>query len=182
MAVRRRRTTRRRTRRVSRRRRTTRRRRRVVRRRRKARRVSIRGSRAQVFNGTKTKVKTTGQTKVKSPHFLFATVLHFSFVGEIFNLFDNVMILWVWPHEEQAWQDCLQESQRCWKESLQEKRFGKMDQSFHASPKEPQTQGIRCMQEGNCILQGSHAPLQGISHVTILSRVFSHRQRLFKLH
>merc|ERR1712173_133240 len=31
--------------------------------RRRTRRVSIRGSRAQVFNGTKQKVKTTGQTK-----------------------------------------------------------------------------------------------------------------------
>merc|ERR1739848_793712 len=51
------------TRRVSRKRRTTRRKRRVVRRRRKARRVSIRGSRIQVWNGTKQKVKTTGQTK-----------------------------------------------------------------------------------------------------------------------
>merc|ERR1711879_645079 len=57
MGTRRRRTTRRR---VTRRRRTTRRRR-VVRRRR--RRVSVRGSRAQVFRGTKAKVKTTGQTK-----------------------------------------------------------------------------------------------------------------------
>merc|ERR1712224_908602 len=54
---RRRRTTRRR---VVRRRRTTRRRR-VVRRRR--RRVSVRGTRSQVFRGTKLKVKTTGQTK-----------------------------------------------------------------------------------------------------------------------
>merc|ERR1712183_435229 len=36
---------------------------RVVRRRRKARRVSIRGTRAQVWRGTRTKVKTTGQTK-----------------------------------------------------------------------------------------------------------------------
>merc|ERR1712025_68656 len=47
-------------RRVVRRRRTTRRRR-VVRRRR--RRVSVRGSRSQVFRGTKLKVKTTGHTK-----------------------------------------------------------------------------------------------------------------------
>merc|ERR1739838_954852 len=68
-------------------------------------------------------------------------------------------------HEEQARKDCLQESQRCWKESLQEKRFGQMDQSFHASTKEPRIEGIRCMQERNQILQGSHAPLQGISHV-----------------
>merc|ERR1712046_290841 len=37
-------------------------RRRVVRRR-KARKVSIRGSRAQVYRGTRQKVKTTGQTK-----------------------------------------------------------------------------------------------------------------------
>merc|ERR1739844_122184 len=36
---------------------------RVVRRRRKSRRVSIRGSRAQVFNGTRQKVKNTGQKK-----------------------------------------------------------------------------------------------------------------------
>merc|ERR1712198_178752 len=36
---------------------------RVVRRRRKARRKSIRGTRAQVWNGTREKVKTTGQTK-----------------------------------------------------------------------------------------------------------------------
>merc|ERR1719281_634278 len=55
---RRRRTTRRR---VTRRRRRTRRKRVVRRRRRK--RVSVRGSRAQVFRGTKAKVKTTGQTK-----------------------------------------------------------------------------------------------------------------------
>merc|ERR1719510_1427576 len=60
--ARRRRTTRRRTtrRRTTRRRRTKRRR--VVRRRRK-KRVSVRGSRAQVWRGTKEKVKTTGQTK-----------------------------------------------------------------------------------------------------------------------
>merc|ERR1719318_661077 len=51
------------TRRVSRKRRVTRRKRRVVRRRRKARRVSIRGSRSQVWKGSRTKVKTTGQTK-----------------------------------------------------------------------------------------------------------------------
>merc|ERR1712046_397511 len=57
MGTRRRRTTRRR---VTRRRRT--RRKRVVRRRRR-KRVSVRGSRAQVFRGTKAKVKTTGQTK-----------------------------------------------------------------------------------------------------------------------
>merc|ERR1712244_117282 len=48
-------------RRVSRRRRVTRRKR-VVRRR-KARKVSIRGTRAQVFRGTRQKVKTTGQSK-----------------------------------------------------------------------------------------------------------------------
>merc|ERR1712110_419938 len=48
------------TRRVSRKRRTTRKRR-VVRRRKKH--VSIRGTRTQVWNGTRTKVKTTGQTK-----------------------------------------------------------------------------------------------------------------------
>merc|ERR1712066_610045 len=58
MAARRRRTTRR----VSRKRRTTRKRR-VVSRRHKARRVSVRGSRAQVWNGTRAKVKTTGQSK-----------------------------------------------------------------------------------------------------------------------
>merc|ERR1719323_2409527 len=61
----RRRTTRRK--RVTRRRRTTKRRvtrrKRVVRRRRKAKRVSIRGTRAQVWRGSRTKVKTTGQTK-----------------------------------------------------------------------------------------------------------------------
>merc|ERR1712048_421435 len=63
-------------RRVSRKRRTTRRRRtvrrrtrrrtsrrRVVRRRRKARKVSVGGSRAQVFRGSKLKTKTSGQTK-----------------------------------------------------------------------------------------------------------------------
>merc|ERR1712048_541912 len=66
MAARRRRTARRRRRttakrRVSRRRRTSRRR--VVRRRRKARKAPIRGSRYQVFRGTRQKVKTTGQTK-----------------------------------------------------------------------------------------------------------------------
>merc|ERR1712154_756150 len=49
-------------RRVSRKRRTTRRKR-VVRRKRRARKVSIRGTRAQVFRGTRQKVKTTGQTK-----------------------------------------------------------------------------------------------------------------------
>merc|ERR1719230_1570307 len=59
---RKRRSTRRVTRRVSRKRRTTRRRK-VVRRKRKARRVSVRGSRSQVWNGTRAKVKTTGQTK-----------------------------------------------------------------------------------------------------------------------
>merc|ERR1719384_238844 len=47
--------------RVSRRRRVTRRKR-VVRRR-KARKVSVRGTRAQVYRGTRQKVKTTGQTK-----------------------------------------------------------------------------------------------------------------------
>merc|ERR1712156_559588 len=42
----------------------TTRKRRVVRRERRAkRRVSIRGTRTQVWNGTRTKVKTTGQTK-----------------------------------------------------------------------------------------------------------------------
>merc|ERR1719338_83213 len=55
--TRRRRTVRRRTRR----RRTSRRR--VVRRRRKARKVSIKGSKSQVFRGTKTKTKSSGQTK-----------------------------------------------------------------------------------------------------------------------
>merc|ERR1712109_424011 len=59
-------------RRVSRKRRTTRRRRvsrrrrsrrRVVRRRRKARKVSVRGSKSQVFRGTKQKTKSSGQTK-----------------------------------------------------------------------------------------------------------------------
>merc|ERR1711971_1079252 len=35
----------------------------VVRRKRKARKVSIRGTRNQVWRGTRTKVKTTGQTK-----------------------------------------------------------------------------------------------------------------------
>jgi len=54
--------------RVSRKRRVTRRKRRVTRRkrvvrRRKARRVSIRGTRIQVYRGTRQKVKTTGQTK-----------------------------------------------------------------------------------------------------------------------
>jgi hypothetical protein len=49
------------TRKVSRRRRTSRRR--VVRRRRKARKAPIRGTRSQVFRGTRQKVKTTGQTK-----------------------------------------------------------------------------------------------------------------------
>merc|ERR1712029_945334 len=53
-------TARRRTR-VSRKRRTSRRR--VVRRRRKARKVSIRGSKVQVFRGTKQKTKSSGQTK-----------------------------------------------------------------------------------------------------------------------
>merc|ERR1712018_73787 len=57
MGTRRRRTVRRRTRR----RRTSRRR--VVRRRRKARKVSNRGSKSQVFRGTKTKTKSSGQTK-----------------------------------------------------------------------------------------------------------------------
>merc|ERR1712109_44117 len=57
---RKRRTARRRTR-VSRKRRTSRRR--VVRRRRKARKVSIRGSKVQVFRGTKQKTKSSGQTK-----------------------------------------------------------------------------------------------------------------------
>merc|ERR1712141_430133 len=38
-------------------------RRRVVRRRRKARKAPIRGTRSQVFRGTRQKVKTTGQTK-----------------------------------------------------------------------------------------------------------------------
>merc|ERR1712018_658517 len=38
-------------------------RRRVVRRRRKARKVSNRGSKSQVFRGTKTKTKSSGQTK-----------------------------------------------------------------------------------------------------------------------
>merc|ERR1712224_718648 len=42
---------------------TTRRKHRVVRRRRRARRVSVRGSRIQVWHGTKEKVKTTGQSK-----------------------------------------------------------------------------------------------------------------------
>jgi len=46
---------------VSRKRRTSRRR--VVRRRRKARKAPIRGTRSQVFRGTRQKVKTTGQTK-----------------------------------------------------------------------------------------------------------------------
>merc|ERR1711915_1142094 len=46
---------------VSRKRRTSRRR--VVRRRRKARKAPIRGTRSQVFRGTRLKVKTTGQTK-----------------------------------------------------------------------------------------------------------------------
>merc|ERR1712154_476981 len=49
-------------RRVSRKRRTSRKKR-VVRRRRKARKVSVRGTRNQVFRGTRQKVKTTGQTK-----------------------------------------------------------------------------------------------------------------------
>jgi len=49
------------TRRVSRKRRTSRRR--VVRRRRKARKAPIRGTRSQVFRGSRLKVKTTGQTK-----------------------------------------------------------------------------------------------------------------------
>merc|ERR1712156_1239355 len=57
---RKRRTARRRTR-VSRKRRTSRRR--VVRRRRKARKVSVRGSKSQVFRGTKQKTKSSGQTK-----------------------------------------------------------------------------------------------------------------------
>jgi len=48
--------------RVSRRRRVTRRKK-VVRRRRARKRVSIRGTRGQVFRGTRQKVKTTGQTK-----------------------------------------------------------------------------------------------------------------------
>merc|ERR1712038_254093 len=48
-------------RRVSRKRRTSRRR--VVRRRRKARKVSIRGSKSQVFRGTRMKTKSSGQTK-----------------------------------------------------------------------------------------------------------------------
>merc|ERR1711879_517427 len=48
-------------RRVSRRRRTSRRR--VVRRRRKARKVSNKGSKYQVFRGTKQKTKSSGQTK-----------------------------------------------------------------------------------------------------------------------
>merc|ERR1712156_279976 len=52
---------RRRTRRVSRKRRTSRRR--VVRRRRKARKVSVRGSKAQVFRGSRMKTKSSGQTK-----------------------------------------------------------------------------------------------------------------------
>merc|ERR1711979_27931 len=39
------------------------RRKRVVRRRRKARKVSIRGTRGQVYRGTRQKVRTTGQTK-----------------------------------------------------------------------------------------------------------------------
>lgn len=46
---------------VSRKRRTSRRR--VVRRRRKARKAPVRGTRSQVFRGTRLKVKTTGQTK-----------------------------------------------------------------------------------------------------------------------
>merc|ERR1712079_553405 len=50
-------------RRVSRRRRTSRRR--VVRRRRKARKVSIRGSKGQVWRGTRTKTRTSGQTKAE---------------------------------------------------------------------------------------------------------------------
>merc|ERR1712217_795585 len=37
--------------------------RRVVRRRRKARKVSVRGSKAQVFRGSRMKTKTSGQTK-----------------------------------------------------------------------------------------------------------------------
>merc|ERR1711941_238728 len=57
--TRRRRTVRRRTRR----RRTSRRR--VVRRRRKARKVSIKGSKIQVFRGTKQKTKSSGQTKTE---------------------------------------------------------------------------------------------------------------------
>merc|ERR1712156_447583 len=52
---------RRRTRRVSRKRRTSRRR--VVRRRRKARKVSIRGSKSQVFRGSRMKTKSSGHTK-----------------------------------------------------------------------------------------------------------------------
>merc|ERR1712018_520450 len=56
-----RRTVRRRTRKVSKKRRTSRRR--VVRRRRKARKVSIRGSKSQVFRGVRQKTKTSGQTK-----------------------------------------------------------------------------------------------------------------------
>merc|ERR1712141_837608 len=48
-------------RRVSRKRRTSRKR--VVRRRRKARKVSVRGSKGQVWRGTRTKTKTSGQTK-----------------------------------------------------------------------------------------------------------------------
>merc|ERR1712048_482202 len=49
-------------RRVSRKKRTTRRKK-VVRKRRRARKVSVGGSRAQVWRGTRQKVKTTGQTK-----------------------------------------------------------------------------------------------------------------------
>jgi len=50
-------------RRVTRRRRKTSKKKRVVKRRRKARKVSIRGSKSQVFRGSRQKTKTSGQTK-----------------------------------------------------------------------------------------------------------------------
>merc|ERR1711879_870739 len=46
------------------------------------------------------------------------------------------------------------------KKDLQTKWSGQMDESFHASKEEPRTEGICCLQKGDCILQRSETNLR----------------------
>merc|ERR1711951_202093 len=65
-------------------------------------------------------------------------------------------------HEKQARKNCLQESQCCRKEDVQEERSWKMDQSFLPSSKELENYRICSLQKRIKILQRMHAIIQGI--------------------
>ena len=80
--------------------------------------------------------------------------------------------MWGWIDEKQDGKDRLQESIQCWQKGVQAQWIVEVDESFHASEKELEGHGIHAVQEGHQIVQGSHAPLQGLKNLLLFHYIF----------